>query len=219
MKNKAGLLLFAVFLAGAVIRFSFSVPLIITELVYKPPAAGIIPKAGNPESTVRRFYMLIDAGRYEEAYDLILEPDWVESDRPAPYRNEVSASPEGYYGIVSKEEFIDRSRGEMGPRGIFFSLSHIRSSVLKDIEAKLPWEDVINYPEYKEASIVKAWGDFLSSCAIYRWEKELTVIKTDTGYRIILDGTKKSKENYYLTWLNFSEKKLIKYLKSRDAGG
>lgn len=219
MRNKAGLLLFAVFVAGVVIRLSFWVPLIITELVYKPPASSLIPKAGDPESTVRRFYMLIDTGRYQEAYGLILEPDWVESNRPAPYRDEVSASPDSYYGEVSKEEFIDRSRGEMGPRGIFFSLSRIRSSVIRGIDVKLPWEEVIDYPEYKELYLVKAQGDFLASCAIYRWEKELPVIKTDIGYRIILDGTKRTKENYYLTWLNFSEKKLIRYLKNTAPGG
>jgi hypothetical protein len=218
MINRAGMLLAAVILAGIIIRVFSSVPLIITELVYIPPSIETIPKAGNPESTVRRFYMLIDVGRYEEAYDLVLEPDWVKSDRPAPYRDAVSASPSGYYGLISKEEFLDRSRGEMGPRGIFFSLSKIKSSKLKQSGITLPYESIIEYPEYKEALIVKAWGDFLSSCAIYRWEKELPVINTGNGYKIILDGTKMSKENYYLTWLNFSEKKLIKYLKSKDGG-
>ena len=219
MRMKAGLILFAVFAVGAAIRFSFSIPLIITELVYKPSVNEIIPKAKDPESIVRRFYMLIDTGRYQEAYELVLEPDWVESGRPAAYRDAVIASSESYYGMVSNEEFIDRSRGEMGPRGIFFSLSHIRSSTIRDSEEKLPWENVINYPDYRELYHVRASGDFLSSCAIYRWEKDLLVIKTETGYRIILDGTKESKESYYLTWLNFSEKKLIKYLKSKDAGG
>ncbi len=219
MRTKTGLLFFAVIIAGAVLRFSFSVPLVITELVYTPPSDALIPKAKNPELTVRRFYMLIDEGRYAEAYNLVIEPDWVDSDRPAPYRESVIATPDKYFGLVSKEEFIARSIGEMGPRGIYFSLSNIDSSVLKNSVVALPWNSLIDYPEYEEIVPVKTRGDFLASCAVYRWEKDLLVIKTGEEYKIILDGTKNAKENYYLTWLNFSEKKLIKYLKSKDSVG
>jgi len=219
MRIKAGLLFLAVIIAGAVFRFSFSVPLIITELVYRPPSKAFIPKAKNPELAVQRFYMLIDEGRYGEAFDLIIEPDWVESDLPAPYRESVIAMPDRYSGLVSKEEFITRSRGEMGPKGIYFSLSNLDSSVLKNKEEELPWNSLIDYPEFEEIVFVKVWGDFLASCAVYRWEKELPVIKTGNGYKLILEGTKNVKENYYLTWINFSEKKLIRYLKIKDSGG
>ena len=66
---------------------------------------------------------------------------------------------------------------------------------------------------------MKVRGDYLASCAIYRWEKIVPVLKTSDGYKVVLDGTKNSKENYYLNWLNFAEKTLIKSLRGKPKEG
>ena len=206
-------------LFGAAFRLGSSVPLFLTELVYQPPSGGIIPNAKSPESAAKRFYMLLDDGQYEEAYRLVVEPDWVEGDKPAPYRHSVAASADSYQGLVSKDEFLSRAAGEMGPRGIFFSLSHIKAVEEKNSEAVLPYEEVIEYPAYSSSSVVNVKGDYLASCAVYRWEKNIPVIKTASGYKLVLEGTKREKENYYLTWLNFAEKKLIKSLRGTPEEG
>ena len=218
-RMKLRYILAAAIFIGVAFRIGTDVPVFITELVYQPPAGGIIPSAGNPENTVKRFFMLADNGRYEEAWDLVIEPDWVEADRPAPYRSRIAASAGSYQGLVSKDEFCSRLTGEMGPKGIFLSLSHIKASELKAEPLSLPFPDIVEYPEYSDAYMFKARGDYLASCAIYRWEKVLPVLKTADGYKIVLEGTKNAKENYYLIWLNFAEKKLIKSLRGTPKEG
>lgn len=200
--------------AGIFFRGASGFPLIQSELIYATPEDGKIPEPDSPAAAVKRFYLLFDRGMYEMAWEICLEPDW-SGDRKVRYQDELLVIPAEFAGWTGLDAFVERCMDDLGPGGIYLSLSHLKTKSVKSSIDKLSYEQIRNYPGIKAVYKVRATGDFLASCAVYRWKKDLFVLETEAGYKVLLEGIKASRELIHMNWLNFSEKQLIRELRSQ----
>jgi hypothetical protein len=196
---KFGVYLLILLILGIILRILSGNTIVFANLVYSPGSKTVYPGTKTPEDTVKSFYLSIDSGDYEKAFELILEPDWTGNDLAALYRQEVEAAPALFLGWTEKERFIGRLEGELGERGNGITMNSIQARVL---EALAPEPFVKTYDIQSLSSVyrVEASGNLLGACTIFSWEKEVTVLQFGKKYRVLLEGTKRKNSFYYQTW-------------------
>jgi hypothetical protein len=197
--------------AGAAARLLSGNALLHTDLVYYPAKKERIPGADSPENAARSFYLYIDAGMYDEAYEISLEPSWVRSGSQGEGRGEIR-----FTGWTSREDFVERLNGELGPGGSNIRLGSVRSgqpapldrtSAKADDSDRAPTGELLSRVARMEGAFrVTMNGHMLGACSVFRWEKELVVVKSDGRYRVLLDGTRGKRGLFYRTWFEGVEK-------------
>jgi hypothetical protein len=210
--------------AGAVVRILSGNAVLHTDLVYSPVQKESIPGAKSPESTAKSFYMYIDSGQYDEAYDISLEPEWGQGT--VSYDGEVRVDFSRFSGWTSREAFVERMKRELEPNGSGIRLNNIQvgdaeptgdavayAGVRADAQADpgFPWFSIAHLEgTYR----VPVSGHMLGACSIFRWEKNLTVVEIAGKYRVLLDGTKGARAFFYQSWFEN-----IKKLRNIRVGG
>jgi hypothetical protein len=197
--------------AGAAARLLSGNALLHTDLVYSPARKERIPGAGCPEDAARSFYLYVDAGMYGEAYDISLEASWARSGPPGEGRGERRFS-----GWTSRENFVERLNGELGPGGSNIRLGSVRAGRLEPLDVASAGEDVSDFSRTGEllsrverlegAFGVEMNGHMLGACSVFRWKKDLVVVKSDGRYRVLLEGTRGERGLFYRTWFENIEK-------------
>ena len=188
---------------GASVRFLGKIPLVHTDTVYSPAREERIPGADDPESAAKSFYMYLDRGCYEKAYDTALEPA-----PPREAGGEGGRPPER----TPKDEFVSRMNSELGPGGAGIRLGNIRAKKAGRLAggdgsagtragASPPSETCS-----EGACRVAVNGHMLGACSIFRWEKTVTVLKRGGKYRVLLDAPAGGKAPSYRAWFENVEK-------------
>ena len=192
----AACLLAAAALAGLLLRAAGGVALFPAALVYAVPRRQAPPGSASPEDAVRSFYLLLDQGRYAEAWSLAREPDYTGTGN-ALYRSEVAAGPRP--GWTSRNAFVARLRDELGSGGEWLRLTEVQAEVLGDAEAR----DLLAAGGAQTppgAVVVRARGTLLGACTIFSWQKTLPVSREGGRYRLLLPGTKPADSLFYQEW-------------------
>jgi len=206
--------LIPILLVGLAVRLMSGNAVIQTDLVYSPGIEERVPGAGTPEDAVKSFYLLIDRGGYEKAYELVLEPDWTPGETPALYRENIGVREGTFPGWTGKAEFVERLRRELGASGTWITLNSVRAESI----SQHPEADVSAMAERYELSAlesvytVEVSGNLLGACTIFKWKKVLPVLQIGKNYRVLLSGTKAEKKFYYQSW--FSELEKVGYLRA-----
>jgi len=191
------------FLGGAVVRLVGGDALISTTLVYARSMREEMPGTATPEDTVRSFYLMLDRGLYEEAWEIAVEPDWA-GRAHVPYKEGVSAGPAAA-APTPREQFVQRLNAELGYGGIWLKLHGVAARRVAGPgapPASLPVADL----EARSAWRVQAYGRLLGACTIFSWSKELEVLEVEGGYRVLLEGTKRPTHLFYQEWFSNVEK-------------
>jgi len=209
-----------VFILGFFIRILSGSPAIHTDLVYSPGIRQKPPGTRTPGDTAVSFYMLLDNGQYEQAWELVLEPDFVGTGRVAEFSEQVEADPGDFHGWTDKERFAERMKQELGPGGTGITLKNIRVDSVDLIDfAQYESKHPLQWNLLKESSIqgsllpraegvyfVDVSGSLLGACTIFRWDKQIVVLRIDKEYRLLLSGTKSAKSFFYQSWFSNIEK-------------
>jgi len=209
-----------VFILGFFIRILSGSPAIHTDLVYSPGIRQRPPGTRTPGDTAVSFYMLLDNGQYEQAWELVLEPDFVGTGRAAAFTEKVGPGSGTFYGWTDKERFVERMKQELGPGGTGITLKNIRVDSVRRIdftqyESKHPLQGNLLeefsikgslLPRVGGAYLVDVSGNLLGACTIFRWDKQVVVLHIDKKYRLLLSGTKTAKSFFYQSWFSNIEK-------------
>jgi hypothetical protein len=179
--------------AGAAVRVLSGNALLHTDLVYSPAQKERIPGATSPENAARSFYLYIDSGLYDKAYDISIEPQWNEGVSRGSGFDKVS-------GRSSREDFFARMYRELGPGGSGIRLGGIRAG-----EAE-PVDDFSAIERLEGVYRVRVSGHMLGACSVFRWKKDLTVLKTAGQYKVLLDGRTGALPFSYRSWFENIEK-------------
>jgi hypothetical protein len=196
-------LLFVLFAAGAFLRFAGGRALISTDLIYAKGAQQKIPGTRTPEDTVRSFYLLVDRGLYEQAWEISVEPNW-KGVSFVPYKDEVVAGSSANMTWTGQEEFSRRLEMELGVNGIWLRLHAVQAETLGKCENSSDPALAALFPE--AVYDVRATGTLLGACTIFGWDKDLRVVRIDGEYRVFLEGTKAAKSFFYQSWFSNIEK-------------
>ena len=94
------------FAAGALIKILSATPLFQPNLIYSSGKKMKPPGTNTPRDTAVSFYMLVDSGDYEQAWEMALEPDWTPDPTAVSYLDEVSPGQGGFQGWTKKEDFV-----------------------------------------------------------------------------------------------------------------
>ena len=189
------------FVAGALIKILSGSPIFQSNLIYSSGKKIKPPGTDSPWDTAVSFYMFIDSGSYEKAWESSLEPDWVFDGSDVSYFDEVGPDYGEFQGWTQKQEFIERLSEEIGNRGRKIRLSNIEARVISFQENEL--EDSLPYlKNFESVDKIEIRGHMLGACTIYKWDKELFVVKIDGKYRVLLSGVKKSKSFFYQSWFS-----------------
>jgi hypothetical protein len=202
-----------VLLTGVAFRALSGHHIVFTSLVYAPPEKIRYPGSRTPEDTVTSFYLSVDRGDYETAFDLVLEAKWTE--KPASYREAVVIEDAVFFGWTGKQEFLERMRYEIGPGGSGIKLNSVNAEVIRVLDAG-PYARAFDVKGLRSAFNVHAQGSMLGACSIFSWQKELTVLQFGRKYRVFLDGGKDENSLYYQSW--FAEIEKIGDLRAGFAG-
>jgi hypothetical protein len=196
-------LLLAALAAGALLRAGSGTTLVSSNLVFSAGLPAALPGNRTPEDTARSFYLLLDRGEYEKAWDLALEPDWNGGTR-VPLRRPLEASGP-LSGWTPRQAFVERLTDELGAGGYWLKLNEVEASAAPG-EAPLE-PDVRQRLGTQRLTPVHVTGTLLGACTLFHWEKDLPVVQTGKGYKVLLPGTKAAGEQYYQAW--FSDIRLI----------
>jgi hypothetical protein len=194
-----GVFLLVLLILGIALRILSANKIVFANLVYSPGIKTVYPGTKTPEDTVKSFYLSIDSGDYEKAFELILEPDWTGKDQAALYKDEIDAAPAFFLGWTEKERFIDRLEDELGERGNGITMNSIETQILDSLAIE-PFIKNYDIPSLSSAYRVEASGNLLGACTIFSWKKEVTVLQVGRKYRVLLEGTKRKNSFYYQTW-------------------
>jgi hypothetical protein len=208
MNNRYGLaaLILIIFLAaGAFFRLLVGVPLVQSDLIYSAVIKKKPPGTKTPENTVKSFYFFIDSGAFEEAWNIILEPDWTGGDVSVSYFDEVKRDPEGFSNWTEKEEFVNRLKKELGEKGARITLNNIDAAQAAMGKAEFS-NEAIPVVDVDRIYKVMADGHILGACTIFRWDKEFYVLEIRGKYKVLLSGTKGRKAFFYQSWFSNLEK-------------
>ena len=118
------------FVAGALIKILSGSPIFQSNLIYSSGKKIKPPGTDSPWDTAVSFYMFIDSGSYEKAWESSLEPDWVFDGSDVSYFDEVGPDYGEFQGWTQKQEFIERLSEEIGNRGRKIRLSNIEASMM-----------------------------------------------------------------------------------------
>jgi len=193
------LLLGIVFILGFFIRILSGSPAVHTDLVYSPGIRQKPPGAKTPGDTAVSFYMLLDSGQYEKAGDLALEPDFVGTGRDAALAERVG--PGTFYGWTDTKRFVERTRRELGQGGAGITLKNIRVDSVLTVDFASPLQDA-PLQGIEDAYLVDISGNLLGACTIFRWDKQVMVLRIDKKYKLLLSGTKSAKSFFYQSWFS-----------------
>ena len=193
----------AALLFGAAFRVLSGHEILLSSLIYAPSVKVRYPGSRTPEDTAVSFYLSIDNGDYERAYELILEPRW--TDVPASYRDAVEAENGQFKGWTEEREFLNRLRHEIGPGGSGIKLNSVSAHVLHELESDL-YARAFDINGLRSAYSVNVEGSILGACSIFSWKKNLTVLQVGRRYKVFLDGGKEANSFYYQSWFAEFEK-------------
>jgi hypothetical protein len=201
LRNSQLAVVFGILLAGgAFLRLLSGGPLVQTDLTYSAAKKEKLPGIKTPENTVRSFYFFIDNGSYEEAWNIILEPDWTEGESSVSYFEDVKGDPEGITKWTGKNESVKRLKRELGEKGSRLTPNNIEATLVKKVDTEFSAE-ITPLNEVKGVYKVRAEGHILGACSIFKWNREFYVVETRRGYRVLLNGTKGNKEFFYNSWI------------------
>ena len=192
-----------VLLIGVAFRALSGHHILLTSLVYAPPERIHYPGSRTPEDTVTSFYLSIDKGDYETAFELVLEAKWTEE--AASYRDAVVIEDAVFFGWTGKQEFLNRLNYEIGPGGSGIKLNSVHAELAEAIDFD-PYARAFDVKGLRSAFKVHARGSMLGACSIFSWQKELTVLQLGRKYRVFLDGGKDENSLYYQSWFADIEK-------------
>jgi len=193
----------AALLFGTALRVLSGHEILLSSLIYAPSVKVRYPGSRTPEDIAVSFYLSIDNGDYERAYELILEPRW--TDAPASYRDAVEAENRQFKGWTEEREFLKRMRHEIGPGGSGIKLNSVRAHVLYELDPDL-YARAFGISGLRSAYSVNVEGSILGACSIFSWKKELTVLQMGRRYKVFLDGGKEANSFYYQSWFAEFEK-------------
>ena len=189
-------LLLSALAAGALLRAGSGTALVSSNLTYAAALPASLPGTRTPEDTASSFYMLLDRGENEKAWDLALEPDWNIGIR-VPLRRSLEASGP-LSGWTAKQTFVERLTDELGAGGYWLKLNSVESAAATGQIALEP--EVRQRLGTQSLTPVHVTGTLLGACTIFRCEKDLPVVQTAKGYKVLLPGTKAAGEQYYQAW-------------------
>jgi hypothetical protein len=187
---------------GAFFRIVGGNRIILSDLVYSPGVQRTFPGTKTPENTARSFYLYIDRGEYDRAWELSLEPDWTGGDSEELFFREVAEDPEGFSGWTSKERFIERMNWELGADGTGITLKSVEARILRAVDAERVTR-IYGIDGLEKAYLLAVTGRLLGSCSLLRFRTNLVVLVIDGENRVLLSGTKNKDSYFYQTW--FSE--------------
>ena len=95
------------------------------------------PGTETPLDTAVSFYMYIDSGDYDKAWETALEPDWISEGTDVTYFDEVEPGKGAFQGWTKKEDFVERLNEEIGKRGGKIRLSNLESRPVSFQESDL----------------------------------------------------------------------------------
>ena len=189
---------------GAVVRLASGHPLLSADLTYAPGTRNIVPGTATPEDTVRSFYMFIDAGQYEQAWDISIEPAWLGA-LTASYKAAVQASPSSFTGWTGKADFTKRLTMELGNNGTWVRLNNIYAQPSELVLSPVTHE-LIKALHPEEVRTIRVKGHLLGACSIFRWEKDVVVLTLGGEHKLLLEGTKNVKSLFYQSWFSNIER-------------
>ena len=200
MKKHIFKVYFILFLVlGAIIRIVSEGDLIFSDLVYIKKSRVEDINVSSPIDVVIAFYSYIDSGQYEKAWEISVEPEWIKESPGNLYKQKIEADCSNFNGFTSKEDFVRRSRDEIGPAGSWLSIQNIEAEPVQESPTGIKncVKDALNNAR---AYTVLVRGQILGACGIYEWRKYVTVFEIDGRYRILLPGEKKAKALFYQEW-------------------
>ncbi|HEB29846.1 MAG TPA: hypothetical protein ENI15_03085 [Spirochaetes bacterium] len=177
------------------------IPLFQSNLIYSPGKKMNPPGTNTPRDTAVSFFMLIDSGEFEQAWEMALEPDWTPGETDVSYSDEVSPGQGDFQGWTKKEDFVKRSKKEIGKGGIKIKLNNIEARSV-DFDQSDFESSVFYLKDFETVDKIEVRGHLLGACSIYKWDKELFVVKIDGKYKVLLSGAKKSKSLFYQLWFS-----------------
>jgi len=198
------LLLLCIFLVGALVRALSGTTIFHSTLIYSSGKKDRLPGLKTPEAVVKSFYMFIDTGEYERAWEISLEPDWIRDRSAVTYRDEVREEPGSFSGWTEKDKFVARLIQSLGEKGKGITLNRIETHE----SGKLRIDEVIQIKNrydsigFDDAYSVRVSGQLLGACSIFKWEKDLVVLDIDGTYKLLLSGTKRKKTFFYQSWFS-----------------
>lgn len=201
MSKKAVIILPLLFAAGVFIRLLSGSSVLHTDLVYSPGRKEKPPGSRTPADAVKSFYLYLKSGDYEKAWEISLEPDWADRGGGVEFRDEVSGSGRQFSGWTGKEAFVQRMKAELGPFGSKINLRAVEAEIIGVLDAA-PFAEAYGFDKLENAFMVKAWGNLLGACSVFRWEKELVVLEVGKRYRVLLGGTKPKNSWFYQSWFS-----------------
>lgn len=188
--------------AGAFFRVVGGNRIILSDLVYSPCVQKIFPGTRTPENTARSFYLHVDRGEYDRAWELSLEPDWAPKDTEELFFREVAEDPEGFSGWTTKERFMERTSFELGPDGSGVTLKSVEARILRSVDTK-DFTSTYGIGDLQKAYLLGVTGRLLGSCSLLQFRTNLVVLVINGENRVLLSGTKPKDSYFYQKW--FSE--------------
>jgi hypothetical protein len=203
---------------GFLVRILAGYPVVRTDLVYSPGIRQKPPGTKSPGDVVVSFYMFLDSGLYEKAWELVLEPDFIGTGKVVNFSEEIEANPDGFYGWTDRERFVERMRRELGQEGTGITLKNIQVDAVQPVDFR---QYAMKHPLLNNlqksfspglqdgvggAFLVDVTGNLLGACTIFKWDKRIMVLRIDKRYRILLSGTKSAKSFFYQGWFSNIEK-------------
>ncbi len=191
------LLLPAALALGLVIRAAGGAAIFPSAIVYAAGGPESVPGAQTPEDAARSFYLLLASGEYGKAWELALEPDW-SNGAEVPYRSDLSPS-EALSRWTPESRFVRRLSDELGP-GSLLKLNSIQAREVQGEDGASVEPAVRKLIGERKIISVQADGNLVGACTVYHWDRLLPVVRTDTGYKVLLPGTKAAKALFYQSW-------------------
>ena len=196
------ILLLCIFLIGALVRFLSGNSILHSALIYSSGKKDRPPGVKTPEAVVKSFYMFIDTGEYERAWEISLEPDWRRGRTAVTYRDEVREGPGSFPGWTGKDRFVARLTQSLGEKGKGITLNSIETHESDKLRIDEVTKIKNRYDKivFDEVYSVRVSGQLLGACSIFKWEKDLIVLDIDGDYKVLLGGTKNKNSFFYQSW-------------------
>ncbi|MCP4395859.1 MAG: hypothetical protein GY801_00915 [bacterium] len=191
-------------LIGIFVRLASGYALISHSLTYSPGTRNVLPGTATPADTARSFYMFIDEGEYESAWDISIEPDWL-GEAEALYKAAVESSPSSFSGWIGKVDFTERLAMELGKKGTWIRLNNISAQKAEYALDPLT-DDVVKALHPEDVHTLRVEGHLLGACSIFQWEKDVVVLTLGGEHKILLEGTKNAKSFFYQSWFSTIER-------------
>ncbi|MBN2324839.1 MAG: hypothetical protein JXQ30_13990 [Spirochaetes bacterium] len=194
-------LLFCFVVAGVLLRILGGNRIVLTDLIYSPGVLKTFPGTKTPENSARSFYLHIDRGEYDRAWELSLEPDWTGPDTDELFFREVAKDPGSFRGWTPKDRFIERNTWELGADGTGVTLKSVEARILRAVDTQ-EYAKRYGIDGLEKAYLLTVTGRLLGSCSLLRFRTSLTVLVIDGENRVLLSGTKPKDSYFYESWFS-----------------